>query len=338
MMRKGLSLLLACLLLGQSGVGFAQTNSVLQSRDRARQAVENTSDVAEIGVIVGGLVAAPVSVYIWQRYRYSKIRARDIALRKENKKLTTENKVLLEELQRKEQRIKHLTNKATGLQTQNGILHERIVESRNTARQLQEGLDDALAKLAKSKEEIFAYETMLAEKINAKEYAALAGKSAEELQQILPKMIARDFKGISKLQAESLLDMLTEILGARAAGLSHFYSKAPFQLSILLRNLAKEFGLISYFTIFGILLATSAVMVGENIDRQVVRLQTNPSLLLTLTDEQAVQLDKSPIARELCGLIAQAYEEVVSYPEEKRAALAHEISSIPQVSVQQLAR
>lgn len=344
MIRKCLSLLLACALLGQSSAVFAQTASVAQSRNRAQQAAKKYLNAKELGLVVGGFVAVPAIVYLAQQYRYDKMKNENAALRQENS--TLRNEPLRKMLSERDKQINFLNNKVAGLTKQQTLNAQRLADGKRNQQMLQESLEKSLQEQISLRSELQVLESLFKDNINVERYAALIGKPVEELNAVLPKMLQEDFtlRGTRisanhlRLIQKDLTDALSMPYAESAGSYLQFLSRGPSKHAGFLRNLAKQLGAKKNIMIFALLLTTGAVLQNTHVDKQIMRLQQNPSLLLSLTDEQAAQLDKSPLAREVCQLIADAYEDAAALPAEEAAAIAREMSTIPHLSVQQLAR
>lgn len=343
MIRKCLSMLLVCVLLGQSSAVFAQTSSVAQSRDRAQQAAKKYLNAEELGLVVGGLVAAPTIVYLAQKHHFNRIKNENAALKQENLNLRKEP--LRQMLAEKDKQIGFLNNKVKGLTTQQTVNAQRLADSKRSQKMLQEALGKSLQEQASLRSEMQVLESLFKDNINVERYAALIGKPVEDLNAVLPKMLKEDFTLIGtritpehlRLIQKDLVDALSMPYAESAGSYLQFLSRGPHTHASFLRNLAHQLGAKKNIMIFALLLTTGAVLQNNNVDKQIMRLQQNPSLLLSLTDEEAKQLDKSPLAREVCQLIADAYEDAAALPAEDVAAIAHEMNAIPQLSVHQLA-
>ncbi len=345
MIRKCLSMLLVCVLLGQSSAVFAQDSSVAQSRNRAQQAAKKYLNAQELGLVVGGLVAVPTIVYLAQKSYYSRMKNENISLKQENATLRKEP--LRQMLAEKDKQINFLNNKVKGLTKQQAINAQRLAEGKNKQQMLQQSLDNALQEQASLRSEVQVLESLFKDNINVERYAALVGKPVEELNAVLPKMLQEDFTTIRgtritanhlRIIQKDLVDALSMPYAESAGSYLQFLSRGPHMHASFLRNLAKQLGAKKNVMIFALLITTGAVLQSSNVDKQIMRLQQNPSLLLSMTDKQAKQLDKSPLAREVCQLIADAYEDAAALPAEEAAAIAREMSTIPQVSLHQLAR
>lgn len=313
MLQKLFSLLLVFLLTGQPMVWAAAPDndgkSVLQYRDAAREAAAASQNPSALKIAVTAVLSGAVTaagVHVWHRHHTARLR---------------------EQLKKNEKEIRFLNDRVLGLSRQQAVNAQRIAEGRRQMQAFSDEITRTVAEKTAAQEELRILKAFFDQKANVARYAALYGKTAEELEAVLPGMLRQDFKSAVSLHElawleRELLHTLTMPSAVSAGTYMQFLSNgARGESAIFLRALSQRLG-AKHILIWGLVFAAGAALEQDISWKKVERLRQNPSLLLSMTDQEAQELDKNPAARAVCALIEEAFVSMQTLPSEELALLS----------------
>ena len=161
-------------------------------------------------------------------------------------------------------------------------------------------------------------------------YAALYGKTEQEINQVLPQMIQKDFVESGILQAQDARYMEQYIKEAfletdtkkAIAFLSRGGSRSP-TVRTLYKELANSLRRIhpSNLLILGFFVWAGATQTSVAAQTRNQRLMNNPALLLELSDEEAYLLEQDEESKAICAMISDTYHFLSSLSEKELGQL-----------------
>ena len=334
MIKKLFVLALLTAFLGQNTLAFAAqqgTPTVQQSRQRAQEAVQKMQENSSLSptfllsvsaVVVGGLLATAA----FQRYSLNLLKKRNELYRKEIFSLQRQLQVSKKEAGDIFENWEKALRLKNDVEKKYWALLEKNKEQQVSAAQSVKSVQES------AQQRITNFNRFLAS-ADINKYAALYGKSADEIHALLPKMIQEDLAKVSvpiksfevKILAYDLervltatqVDQAATIAKAAASSPRYAYGSASFDRfsSKFLSDLSDSLRMKNLF-IWGAIVGLGLLTFeSQEIGKQLERLQENPSLLLSVTDKQAEVLNESPAARIACSVIADAYESISQLPE-----------------------
>ena len=316
MLQKLFSLLLLFLLTGQPMVWAAAPDndgkSVLQYRDAAREAAAASQNPSALKIAVTAVLSGAVTaagVHVWHRHHTARLR---------------------EQLKKNEKEIRFLDDRVLGLSRQQAVNAQRIAEGRRQMQAFSDEITRTVAEKTAAQEELRILKAFFDQKANVARYAALYGKTAEELEAVLPAMLREDFKALNgKVLSKELFWLKDELVhaltlpSAASAGkyMQFLSNSARAESAIFLRSLSQRLG-AKHILIWALVFAAGAALEQDISWKRLERLRQNPALLLSMTDQEAQELDKNPAARAVCAVIEEAFVSMQTLPSEELALLS----------------
>ena len=320
MLQRSLSCLLAVCLLMQGAWSFAATpaESVSQAQKRAKKSVSSSERLPVLNAAVVATLSGAAVMYGAMRWHIKR------------QKASWEKEITQKVHKQYQGRLHMYQDKVDGLLKQNSVLQGRLTEKNELLKTMSCLVDAESVRADKLGHLIADVYKYFQDPANIEKYAALYGKSRAELEVIVPEMLKKDMLQVSpriqisqlEILEQDVIEVLSRSYPQSAVKFARYSSSTWHRGASFLFELAKNISVKNMVVVGVVALSGIAVMENADANNQIARLLENPSLLLSLNQEQAAQLNQHTSARVVCSMIADAYENAASLSDEELKELS----------------